>query len=243
MTMNDSQLQIERLVDGELPFEEEAKLLEAFEEQPAGWKQLALAFLEDRTFRASLAANDACSSRSVPVSTSAMMTTLKSPDKVTRSWNTNTVRIFAACAVLLAAFFFGRYSANASRVATPEPIVTDSNPSPDSQQRENNIPDASNELPPPIEFISLNVGNAGEDVETVDVPLLSWDQVAASAEAEQMNELPSLIPAELRELLARRGQTVREYIDYYEFELPDGRVGVIPVSSVEIQARAIPTIQ
>jgi hypothetical protein len=140
--------------------------------------------------------------------------------------------------VLVAAFFSGRYSATAGRDAKPDQIIADSNP-----EERDNIPDAAGELPPPIEFVSLNVGGEGEDVQTVDVPLLPWDQVSGPAEAEQMNEPPSLIPAELRELLARRGQTVREYIDYYTFELPDGRVGVIPVSNIEIQANTIPLIQ
>lgn len=244
MTMNDYQLQIERLVDGELPFAEEAKLLEACEEQPAGWKQLALAFLEDRTFRSTLTSdvNQSASApvRPEPADESARIATSR------HGWASKVLQISAACAVLLAAFVSGRYSATAGRDATPDQIVADSKALPDSKddhQPANDASEVSDELPPPIEFISLHVGGEGEEAQTVDVPLLPWDQVSEASEAEEMNEPPTLIPAEIRELLARRGQTVRESIDYYQFELSDGRVGVIPVSSVEIQANTIPLIQ
>lgn len=241
--MNEFQPQIERLVDGELPFDEEAALLKSFEHQPAGWRQLALAFLEDRTFRAALPAGAIDAANAVPPSSSAAARTMQSPTGAARVQN--AFRICAASLLLLAAFLTGRFSTPAGH-ADPDRIVADSNPRPDSeqeQQPENNIPDAPAELPPPIEFVSLNVGAEGEDARTVDVPLLPWDQVSEAAELNEINPPPPLIPAEIREILARRGQTVRESIDYYQFQLSDGRVGVIPVSNVEIQANTWPPIQ
>lgn len=236
MTMDDDQLQIERLIDGELSIEQEQTLLEFLEEHPSGWKQLAVAFLEDRTLRSSLA-SDVSQNASAPAGPE--FADESSQCVISRqSGKSKALQISVACVGLLAAFLSGRYSATDGRDAKTDRIVADSNP----EAREN-IPVASNELPTPVEFISLDVGVEGEDIQTVDVPLVPWEQVTGFTESENLNRSLSLIPAEIRELLARRGQTVRESIDYYQFELADGRVGVIPVSSFEIQASTIPLIQ
>lgn len=245
MTMSEYQRQIERLVDGELPFDEEAKLLETFDEQPAGWKQLAIAFLEDRTFRSAFAPGVCRAMRPSAPAASALEESSPQNTTTRKKRKSKALHISVACALLIAAFVSGRYSTTANDDGNPGRTIADSHLSTGSEEErrgENEFPQEQDELPSPIEFVSLNVGGEGDEVQTIDVPLLPWEQVSEPVHAEP-DTPPSLVSEEIKEILARRGQTVRERTDYYPFELSDGRVGVIPVSSVEIQANGLPAIQ
>jgi hypothetical protein len=221
---------VERLVDGELSIDEERELLASFEQDPGGWQTLAEMFLEDRILKDSLG----------PESQSASRIVERPAAHAKRTVRTHALAKFVSVSILiLAAFVSGRYS-----TASPESTATSHVA--EAERTESVTPEpaeAKRQLPPPIEFVTLSLANAGEDAPRFDVPLLPWEQVAASYSVVQIAEPEPLVPDEIKEILARRGQTVDARMSYVPFETPDGRTGVIPVSRIELRSNRFPVIQ
>lgn len=227
---NNRQQAIERLVDGELSIDEERELFASFEADDSGWKELSQMFLEDRVLRSSLA----------PETRSSEEVSERPVSRAKRTIRTRTLAKFVSVSILiLAAFVSGRYSAASSDSTVTAHVA-------EAERTESVTPEraeAKRQLPPPIEFVTLSLANAGVDAPRIDVPLLPWEQVAASYSVVQIAEPEPLVPDEIKEILARRGQTVDTRMSYVPFETPDGRTGVIPVSKIEVRSNRFPEIQ
>ncbi|HUG20126.1 MAG TPA: hypothetical protein VMM56_14170 [Planctomycetaceae bacterium] len=221
---------IERLVDGELSIDEEREMLSSFERDPSGWRALAEMFLEDRILTESLERETqaACSSVERPAA------------HARRTVRTNTLAKFVSVSILiLAAFVSGRYSA-----ASLEPTATAHVAEAERTESVTFEPAAAKrQLPPTVEFVTLSLSDAGDNAPRIDVPLVPWEHVAASYASVQFVEPEPLVPDEIREILARRGQTIDARMSYVPFETPDGRTGVIPVSRIELRSNRFPEIQ
>jgi hypothetical protein len=224
---------IERLVDGELSIDEERELLASFEEDSSGWKTLAEMFLEDRILAASLGSN-AQISRQTPV-----IAERSDSHSSSRMRNRTVTKFVSIAALVLVAFVSGRHS-----TTLPEQSGTSRVAQSERKPEETSQPTASERrLPPAIELVTLNVSLEDNISHQIDVPLVPWEQVAASYSAGLETEPEPFVPEEVRKFLARNGRTIDRQISYIPFETLDGRTGVIPVSRIEVRSNRFPEIQ
>ncbi|NOX56518.1 MAG: hypothetical protein GXP27_19160 [Planctomycetes bacterium] len=250
-----SQVEIDRLVDGELDEQHERALLARLDRTPDGWRRCALAFLEARAWRRDMGrliqaahTDDAALVRSRPA---------RKP-----VWH--TTRLLAVCASWLVAFGLGAglmWLTDASRSPTPssrttirraEPVAAahtaqtptsrsqraetqDRQPGPvaaRSKQFDTAEDQAVKKTATPSEAGSLRllVQHRSGETEVLDVPVVDV------LNAEELWRSQQRTAAErLRERLERLGHRVRTQRWLIPVPLRDGRQLVLPVEELDVQ--------
>ena len=236
--------EIDRMVDGELSDKQQRSLLERLDESPAGWKALALAYVEASAWKSHFSAPDAMAESNAAESnaTSPEVAEPRQPNSRRDSSSSST---FAAIAVLLV-FGLGIWLGRPQVELPPGPSQIADNPEQSQGNVENSptqdepeqptLPVARNADQSIPESVQVVYNDGQSDVlRVVDVPI---SKSVAFESPQQLDEFwngrQSAIPAELRAELERSGHQIRESRDFWPAQLPDGRPVVIPVSKVHV---------
>ena len=249
-----SQAEIDRMVDGELSGDEQNSLLRRLDDSPTGWRSLALAYVEASVWKNQMPRNMTRSGSDdaapLPSRSESSITNMTSSDQ-TPAHRPGTPRqstfasAFAAVAVLIV-FGLGIWLGRTQiELPTPPSQIADNVEQPPANVADiqpQNLPDqptttvANNaDLPLPKTVQVIYSDGQSDVLRVVDVPLS--DSVALESPQqfdEFWNRRESAIPAELRAELERSGHQIHESRDFWPAQLPDGRPVVIPVSQVHV---------
>lgn len=243
--------ELDRLVDGELTDDEQRSLLKRLEETPAGWKQLALAYVEAATWRTHFATHGAASrgpafgsATSIGVMPgSENQTVLPVPQDSlrTRRESASTIAL-AAFAVLVfgLGIWLGRTEDQlfddphyvAEEVESPESGMPDEM-APD-ESRPSDAADTTRDVAAVPETVQVVFSDGQSDLlRVLDVPMSDTPQRASQLD-EFWHNRKSAIPADVRAMLEKSGHRISESHNFWPTQLPDGRSVVIPVSQIQV---------
>jgi len=204
---------LDRLVDGELSDLERQELLSALDDEPAGWRRCALAFLEAQTW-----GTDLKSFRDQPTE---VVTPARIAPRISRHWPLG----LAMAASLLLAFFGGlalqgRLSRNSSsQLAGDLPRTTNTAP----QLVRATSPTGAQKL---WQTVSLPTG----DGKVVNVNALD----GASGDLSLLFDPSSAIPPDVLQQLEQRGHHIEREKELWPVQLQDGRRLIVPVEQVQV---------
>ena len=246
--------EIDRLVDGELSKEQQRSLLQRLENSSAGWRELALAYVEASVWKDqfSLKMPNAADSGAAPLPsrTETIADRLKSADQSSahgpsERQQSKLASAFAALAVLIVfglGIWLGRTQvdlpAQPSRIADNEefPATNDTEFQPQDRPDQPPTTVAKNvdlSLPKTVQVVYSD--GQSDVLRVVDVPLSNSVAFESQQPLDEFwNRRGSAIPAELRAELEKSGHKIRESRDFWPAQLPDGRAVVIPVSQVHV---------
>jgi len=211
--MND--IDFERLTDGELSPDEYRRLLASLDDEPDGWRQCALAFLEAQALTGELRGVRAALDLRHDHRASA------SPRRIDRrdQWT-----FLAAAASFLLALGIGIVGPRfLPLIQNGGSLVTNTMP----PAERDNVP---HETLRPIGNVQLVMDDAGGDSPRRQVPVY---EVNSDLNRYFADERPALGP-ELIELLRQRGLRVDREQQYYPAPLEDGRQIIVPVEGYQI---------
>jgi len=225
--MNDNQplnddIQLDRLVDGELSSSERRRLLESFDKRPESWRRCALAFLEAQSWREEMAqvAGRPASVTNGPKSPTFSVSPKRdlSPSKV-GTW-------LAMAASLVLAFGLGwmqhqRQPSIAGGSLNPSGQVASVNPPSDPGSHIGTKPD---------DAITFFVNDAGGRKQPVRVPLVDADTL----DKEFGTQFQSGVPNDVRNQLKDNGYAVKSKRQYAPLWLENGRPLILPVEDTNI---------
>ena len=249
-----SRAEIDRLVDGELSEEQQRSLLQRLENSPAGWRELALAYVEASVWKDQFSQG---TPNAVP-NTAALLPAPAESLTVNRATADQTPALhpgthqqatlastFAVVAVLLVfglGIWLGRTQieipSRPSQIAdhAEAPRTNAADAQPQHQPDESTTTVAQNADPPFPKTVQFIYSDGQSDVlRVVDVPISTSVAGGSSQQLDEFwNRPESAIPAELRAELEKSGHQIHESRDFWPAQLPDGRAVVIPVSQVHV---------
>ncbi|HWB00858.1 MAG TPA: hypothetical protein VG713_20340 [Pirellulales bacterium] len=205
---------IDRLVDGELSDQQQRELLLSLEQEPAGWRRCALAFLEAQQWRAQLGEYAKAPPTVEPAPATRQCATRSSQS----SWLArNPGTMFALAASVLVAFGLGlaanRFTADRF-VPQPNNLAIGKDPA----------------VPSPVQGVTLVVDGPNGRNSQVQVPVTENASPAPNWWLAGDQGLPS----DIRRALERAGHQIRQQRELLPVQLDDGRRAVVPVDRVEI---------
>lgn len=220
----DDDIQLDRLVDGELTAEEYDRLIASLDEEPNGWRRCATAFLEAQAWGQEFSA--------VRRHAEQPYVGLEVHDSVAPALYSGNVfrwaNRLAIAASLIAMFVLGGVYQNSPWSETaPRPVesrVTNKVEAPkldDGQQVEPIHP---------VQNLRLVVTDENGIQHPVDVPLYNADEVGP----QMLTSDRSAVPQSLLESFRRRGYDVRRYEQLVPINLQDGRQAVVPVDGYRL---------
>ena len=208
---------IDRLVTGELAAADRRALLLALEASPDGWRQCALAFLEDQAWRTAIARPS--EQRERPVAPP-QLAAPAGPQPRARLGRRHAL----AAAVFAAGCGLAFQAGTRSMVADPPADLASPSSTPGPM-----IARAPTAPGQPIGWVDL-VDPADADAQPQPVPILA----ATDANEQWLREQPAAIPAYVRAQWERRGFVVEENRHLVDLGLRDGNPVAIPVDEVAV---------
>jgi hypothetical protein len=215
--MNDGSL--DRLVDGELSLHEQRELLGQLDDEPNGWRRLALAFIEAQAWRNEFPA--LAESNSQPASRRDSQASRRVHSGGPRALAAPRSRLIAIAAGLALAFGLGlivRGPATgrvpAGGVVTPQPSPSQLSPSQLSPSR-------------PLERELVSFG----DGQTVDLPIVE----AAQVSPDWVRSRPNLVPPPVRHELELSGHRIEQRRVFLPLVLENGQPAIVPIDEAEVQ--------
>jgi hypothetical protein len=230
--VNITELEIQRLVDGELGLADHQALLRRLELSPGAWRRVALAFVEDRVWRTACREEDAAGAsdtdapgvRVTPVRTAAAARPRKTPR--TTWWPAIVASLLIGVGVGLIADGLRR---------DPDAVVANNHGQPGSATGEGQAAGDGQangtrwETARPVLNVELAADAIGQD-QSVEVPV--YDPAEVRGDLWRSNDM---VPERVREFLSRSGYRVEEARRVYTIPLDDGRQIAIPVDSVDVR--------
>ena len=211
---------LDRLVDGELSPAEYRRVLVALEQQPAGWRKCAQAFLQAQAWR--LEMNDLRAAAEVkPVS--AAETEVAPRKNIISDWLRMSL---VAAASFLLAFVVAQQSwrvIERNQPATKEPIAkAPVEPTPPATQNAVNNQ--------PVGKVQLAVNRTGgEEPQLMDVAV--YDPETAT---QMMSNSRPALPDDLLQVLAAEGHRIDRQPRLVPIQLDDGRQMMVPIEGYRI---------
>lgn len=221
------QVLLDQLVDGELDEPRRRALLLQMEDQPAGWRECALAFLQAQEFGQSLS--------SIRFEEPPQTADVTSPR--TGDWRRRGGTLMALAASFLVAFVIGAAlksgwpgAARDDIAAAPAPKDADAGAARDSRQPRSGAADRQRlpALPPAWENVEFDLDGTGGR-QSVQVPVVEGVDVDAWLQSQQ----PGL-PLDVVRDLESRGHRVQTHRQLLPLRLEDGRRVWVPVDHVEV---------
>lgn len=215
------QVQLDRLVDGELSPAEYRALLLALDADPQGWKRCATAFLEAQALRSELPTlcDEGLPSTDAPAASSP--TPDCTPARAPR-WKTALGWVGALAAGFLLALPLGPWLTRWTGKPKAQPVAQHDGPVAPSPDKASLA--SSPRAREPLGNVSLVAG--GREVQ---VPLFALDDRAESLWSEQA------LPDELLEFLRAQGHQVQHLPQVVPMELDDGRQVLLPIDRYRIE--------
>ena len=232
------QIEIDRLVDGELDDESRRQLLSTLDTRPNGWRQLGLAFVEAQTLQSELRdwAESETAAHAANCTTGRVAGALpgESSQKVS-----GVVFALAMAASFLVAFVAALWWRGPQEPAGAGFRQAASSGAADAVTRRQSLTVAQDAVE---EIVSDHVepwhsntsvaDTTGDDTQRpIEVPVFA----VGSAGDNWQTEIGSALPRHVVESLQRTGYRIKSQKDFHTIKLPDGRRVVIPVEQVEVQ--------
>lgn len=232
---DDWQATLDRLVDDELSPAERAACIARAEREPAGWRDVALRFLEEQEFRRACRSlqsrtNDAVDPQR-SLSGDPAIRPIAANDRSTNrraAWS----RLAAACAAVAAMVWGvvavtsshrGESDAGRNMAIAPSPRVV----RPSNTRAASVAQRSANSGTSQAQFVVMNPGGEPQQVMTLPVVTATPDEWRRLA-----SEQPKL-PSEIREQIERQGLEVHERRTWWPVRLTDGRDGFLPIDEVQ----------
>ncbi len=224
-----NELTRQRCIDGELSEAEQQALLRQLERNPAGWRELALGFLEHQLW--SQAGQDYLHEPAPPQATTEVPEPSPRPD---RSWLSNTV--LAACTLLAVGLgYLGGsqrfWSASPPTSSTGTTITQQPNPIEPAQMAgvvEPFVPPLARRTLTPV--MQVQVRPNGQDSPPITLPVY---------DAEDLEKYgpwtPPQLSAEVLQHLKDQGIQVQQEPRYYAVPNPQNRKWVVPVNTIQFR--------
>ncbi len=224
----EDQRRIDLLVDGELPSEERRDLLNRFEQEPAGWRQCALAFLEAQSWSGDLRA---LLKEPAPKPTPAVVSRAVSsaPRGSGSGWLLPFYTLAAGLLVALGVGLGWRWNPHPSTGGAAVDLAGSRSGSPWTVSGRQPAPSRRSQ---PWGNVNLLVdpGNSRADSQ-VQVPVVEGPGV----DDRWLREQPSPVPSDVVRALEQLGNQVHQQRRLVPFRLDDGRKLVVPVDQVDVQ--------
>lgn len=230
------EVRFDRLVDGELSPEEYRALVASLDDEPGGWRDCALAFLEQQALAGELGSirqsldlrePDAGGSATQPGGPSDLTPPRRSSPRDLGTMLAIAASFLVAFALGVAApqFFADRPQDDnvAGNLKPQPPLAANANPSSPG--------DVHHQALRPIGNLRLVMdGASDETTQAGKVPVYEIDQ---GIEQYLQNDAPALTP-ELVQMLEQRGHAVQRQQQYIPVQLDDGRQIIVPVEGYQI---------
>ena len=220
----EQELQIQRLVDGELTRPQIQQLLRAAEAEPALWRELAVAFVEDRIL-ANEARQYARDEAVLPAGASGLsrydhMNPTAEQHGSSSAWRSAGLWL-AAAAMLLCAAGLGFLAGQGGKPQAPSDLLAGNASSGRERRSDQNGP-----------YTFQLVDNQGQPIPNAVLPLLTEEAAA------QLGYDPSraTIPAALQSEFRRAGYELQPEIKFIEARMNDGRRLSLPYSDLKIRS-------
>jgi hypothetical protein len=246
-----SRAELDRMVDGELSNDQQRALLQRLEESPAGWRELALSYVEASVWKEQFAPQKTHTRASFEATLPAVIapnsdkpggTDAATPEARRQS---ALASAFAAVAVLLVfglGIWLGRTQAELpaqpSRIAhsLQPPHTNVANTSRMEGPIDPTTTVERNTDAPLPETVQVVYSDGQSDVwRVVDVPIADSVPGDGSKQLDEFwNRRESAISPELRADLEKSGHRITESRNLWPAQLPDGRSVVIPVSQIHV---------
>jgi len=217
------ELAMMRLVDGELESAERAKLLNQLESHPDGWRDCALAFLEDQAWRQAMTEPGLQREQNTIATTTATTTSRRSTE---RSFFATLPGLLSLAAALLLAFAVGKWSPtnrdNGDYATAPENSIGERSP----MIAKN---DGEDRLAPPHVAAADAGKKMGAEVNAFDQqgqPLVMMD--------EQFWKHDSSLPIEFQKQLESLGAKVKRERGLMPVRANDGQEWIVPYEDVRV---------
>jgi hypothetical protein len=223
------EIQLDRLVDGELSPQEYRALLAALEAEPGGWRRCALAFLEAQAWSAEL--------RAVCRSDPPTVLVVRRPPTPLRGWLRRGSVVVAAAVLLLVAFGLGWFWNGTGPPRSLAVTGNEANGVPTAAlARQDGVSPTGLEPQPAVEDtvgpwgdITLVADGATGTEHEIRVPLLPLDGAAAMRVLE--TEAP--VPHDVQQALRHLGYEVRRDRRWTPVRA-NGHQVIVPLEQVEI---------
>jgi hypothetical protein len=228
----------DKLVDGELSSAEQRAVLQRLEDEPHGWRRLALTFLEAQAWQRDLPAAAIVALPAPMTKRAASAVVSEPPQRVPvrpvgrppltlprRRWSAFTAIAASACVVFGLGFACGslRPAGDAASIAA-RPITSNS-----VAQEADRIGD--NVEPGPDSIRLYLAGDTPDTYREMDLPIVELNDDESAMLAAQT----PFVPEQVRRTLERMGHEIQEERQLIPLQLPDGREGVVPVDNVHVR--------
>lgn len=227
------QQQIDRLVDDELPLDQQRELIGRLEELPGGWRRCALAFLEARAWKSDFLADDALFARKSDPHTEPEKVPAGVVEKSRRAKPSN-LRWWSLAAMALLSFTLGIASGphlfQGDSPQTPGTRTIKSSPKIVQQQPKNSKQPETQT----VNWYELEVPSDGGG-QPISVPVVEGLSPEGASEWLSQGQQQTSIPRELRQQLESQGHRVIEERVLVPVPLGDGREVWLPYYEVQIQ--------
>ncbi len=239
------QLQIDRLVDGELSPADSRALLKTLEENPSQWRALALAFVESQAFSADFADLASPANHAAGFSADAKVTAIR-PAAARSLWS-NAALVTAMAASFLLAFTLSAAAYWGLRgvqgVAPPEMVAQPADDLPEKRPRlAEDKPRNKSNLDTPVpnkitpatdvqsDSLTLIVDQTGDRVE---LPVYNTSRLSIDEIQQQWAQVSTVRPELVRKLEAE-GHAVTLRTHLRQVWLEDGQLLVVPIEELEV---------
>jgi hypothetical protein len=219
------EIQLDRLVDGELNDTDRRETLLRLEREPEGWRLCALAFLEAQCWKQELGSITRMAPRAE-----------REPDKtvVVRPasgfqpavWRRQlaTVLTMGACFLIALALGMGlRGNMSRGGHGPNSEVTTTTNVFPLNRSATQSSGDQ-------WELVPIVADSPNGRRETVNIPAVHRD----SLDERMLAEIPDVIPPEIRRSLEQAGHQIEEHRQVVPVQMNDGRRLMVPVNNVQI---------
>jgi hypothetical protein len=224
----DQELQIQRLVDGQLSRPQMQQLLKAAERQPELWRELAVAFVEDRIlagearrFASGLVQPDSLGEAN------AAANKLNGPSptpRITPGWRSAGLWLSAAAMLLCSAglgFLAGRGQPPVPSPAPGGNLVA-----------EQVLPPGNVRPQPTAPYTFQLVDNQGQPIPNAALPLFTEETAAQLG----YNPVRAAIPPQLQSEFRRAGYELEPEIKFIQGRMNDGRRVTFPYSDLKLRS-------
>jgi hypothetical protein len=247
----DDERDLERLIDGELPFAEQRALLDRLEILPDGWRKLALGLLEEHAFRrefsdsafgvgSSAFGNEQALERSLPFpNAECRIPNAERPRRASRADWMRPLPLVAAsliCVVLgMQVEQYRHRSVDASAPSSPRVTHAAAQINPVESTAE----EISEE--PVSALLALADKPLAQNQRTMKIVFSDWPSpvempVLETTEDEASEFLEqSAVTAEMRQEWESAGYLIYENRKYVPVPLGDGREGIAPISDIVVE--------
>lgn len=222
--MNDIHQQIDRLVDGELSDDDQRELLQAVDNDPARWRDVALAFLEAQVWSRELKNIGSTSDvqpRNVPLAE-------RSSGSI-YGWAMSL--LLAAAAGALLAIGWDHLTSNSRSLPTDPAIASDEAEGRNSMAIPDDGPllEAIAQPPQPVGDATFFVSTGG-DRQQMQAPVFS-----ASDFGNSWQTTATSLPADIEEALNESGRPWTRDRELIPIQLDDGRHVIVPINRIQFE--------